>query len=469
MRYPNSYCYQNANYCSFAHDDIVCKEPCTKAMNCNAGHTCSMRCNDPCACPCEQARHGVTTGDLSPLASPTVADNFVAPALYPVVHSLQAELSGNAEIFDAAAWQEWDAPKADGNANQPARPPPSKTLVIRDLHRRVDVSNGGRKTERPNAAILHSPPDIAVQEEQKQSPCRSPQPVVNGAEGFVHQPNGNLPPAPPRSSPNLDTYATVARAPNVPHRIGESTKVIASAQTNNNGQSTKKASTKRPSVFKSGHSYSGGPPPPNNTEPVASTQITTTTGPISASSSRLYVSGVAEAESSALLKLLFMQYGTASDVFVKNGAANATSVNPNRFGFVTMGSPAQADIAISKLHGTRRHGQVLSVQIARPYHHSSNASPSNLLEHSVPVSKNKENNPGSEAQVKKYAPALKTQPQELDQVLTEPHHSPDDANVDHTPRQTDGPSDNNEKPAITVVTETQEVVRIQEDDLISFD
>lgn len=443
-------------------------------MNCNAGHTCSMRCNDPCDCPCEQARNGVTTNSLSLLISPAVVNELVTPASYPAVHSLQAELSGNAEIFDAAAWREWDAPKADGNANQSARPPPSKTLVIRDLHRRVDVSNGARKTGRPNAAILHSPPNIAIQVKQKQSPCRSHQPVVSGAEGSVHQPNENFPPAPPGSSPNLDTYATVAGAPNVPHRTVESTKVIASAQTNNHGQGIKKASTKRPSVFKSGHSYSGGPPPSNNTEPVASTQITTTTGPVPASTSRLFVSGVAEAESSASLKPLFMKYGTASDAFVKNGPANATSVNPNRFGFVTMAFPVQADIAISKLHGTRRHGQLLSVQRAWPHPHSTNAGPSNPVpsnpeEHAIPIAKSKKNNPGSEAQVKKNAPALKKQPKESDQVLTGPHHSPDDANAEHTPRQSNDPSDSNEEPAITVLTETQEMVPNQDDDLISFD
>ncbi|KFZ06707.1 hypothetical protein V501_07158 [Pseudogymnoascus sp. VKM F-4519 (FW-2642)] len=452
---------------SFAHEDLVCKEPCTKAMSCNAAHTCSNRCSDPCACPCEQASHANVTDNRSLPASPAVADDSVAPTLYPAVHSLESELAENVEIFDAAAWREWDAPASDVNARQSTRPPPSKkALVIRDRHRPVDLSNGARQTGRPNAAILHSPPDISVQVEQQRSPRGSPQPPQSSAKGFVHQPNENLSAAPPRSSPNLDTYAAIARAPSVPHRTDDSTKVVASAQTNNNGQGTKKASTKSPLVSKPGRSNSRGPLATNTTKPSASTKMVTTTGPASAAHGKLFVSGVAEAESTASLKGLFMQYGTVLEAAVKNDAAIATATNPNRFGFVTMASSAQADTAISKLHGTRRHGQPLSVQKAWPNPHSSNAGPSNLQEYSTPISKSKENNPGSMAQPKKDA---RTQPEELDQVLTEPHFSSNDTNVEHSPPQTDGPSDNTGGAAITVITEKQEVVETQEDDLISFD
>lgn len=470
MSYPQYYCYHNANYSSFAHEDLVCKEPCTKAMNCTAAHTCSMRCSDPCACPCEQASHVAATDSRSLPASPAVADDSVAPTLYPAVHSLESELAENVEIFDAAAWREWDAPASDVNARQSTRPPPSKkALVIRDRHRPVDLSNGARQTGRPNAPILHSPPDISVQVEQQRSPRGSPQPPQSSAKGFVHQPNENLSAAPPRSSPNLDTYAAIARAPSVPHRTDDLTKVVASAQTNNNGQGTKKASTKSPLVSKPGRSNSRGPLATNTTKPSASTKMVTTTGPASAAHGKLFVSGVAEAESTASLKRLFMQYGTVLEAVVKDGAAIATATNPNRFGFVTMASSAQADTAISKLYGTRRHGQSLNVQKAWPNPHPSNAGPSNPQEYSTPVSKSKENNPSSMAQPKKGAPGPKTQPEELDQVLTEPHFSPNDTSVEHTPPQASGPSDNSGRAAITVITEKQEVVETQEDDLISFD
>ncbi|OBT90772.1 hypothetical protein VE02_00589 [Pseudogymnoascus sp. 03VT05] len=455
---------------SFPHEDLFCKEPCTKAINCGAAHTCTMRCSDPCACSCEQASH-IASGGHSLLVSPDVAEGSAAPALYPAVHSLQAELSEDAEIFDAAAWREWDAPAADNNAIKSKRPSPSTTPVIRDFHRPVDLSSGARQIGRRNAAKLHSLPGIPNQVEQKRSSSRSPQPDLRNAEGLAHQPNENFSTAPLRASPNLDTYASVARAPGLPHRIDGSTKVIASAQTNNNGQGTKQAFTKSPSVLNSGRPHSGAPPPLNNTGPAASTQMPTTSGPSSASAfvGNFFVSGVAEAESTASLKHLSMQHGTVLDAVVKNGAAVATATNPNRFSFVTMASSAQADTAISELHGTRRHGQSLSVQKAWSLPHSSNDGPSNLQEHSTPISKSKENNPASMAQPEKDAPGLRTQPEELDQVLTESHFSPNDTNVEYTPPQTNGPSDNNGGAAINVITEKEEVVETQEDDLISFD
>lgn len=453
-------------------------------MNCNAAHTCSMRCSDPCACPCEQIRHDVVSEDQSPLVPPVVADNFAAEsihALYSAVYSLQSELSENVEIYDAAAWQVWDAPTSDGNANQSTKSSPSKTPVIRELHRPVDLSNGSRQIGRSNAAIFHNAPDISGQAEQNRSPRQSPQPLLNNPEDLFNQPNENFSSAPLTSSPDPDKYATAAQgplhlpptlAPDVPYRINDSTKVIGSAQPNsqtyNNGQGTKKSSSKSPSVFKSGRSYSGAPPT-TNTKPIALRPMASTTGPVSPSQTRLYVSGVVETDSSASLKQLFTQFGTVLDATVMNDTKRVTSGNPKRFGFVTMASPGQADAAIASLHGARRHGRALNVQKAKPDPNSSNSSPDNPQKHPVVTSKSKENIPGSEAASKKYTPGSKTQPKESDQVLMEFNHPPNDANVERTPPQTSGPSNSNGAGTTPIVTHEQEVTQIQEDDLISFD
>ena len=450
-----------------------------------------MRCSDPCACPCEQQRLDVATNDLSLMVLPVVVKNPVArsivtstssnPTLYPAVHSLESELSENVDIFNAAAWQVWDAPTPEGNGNQSMKPSPAKTPVIRDFHRPVDLSNGARQTGRSNAAILHNPSDISGQVEQKRSLSGSPQPLLTSQEGFVHQFNENPSLEPPISSPNSDTYATVAREPSHPppplaldvlYRIDDSTEVIGSAQTKtqtyNNGQSSNKSSSNSPSFFRSGRSYSGASPSTTNTEPVVTTQMATTMSPVSASPMRLFVSGIVEADSSASLKRLFTQFGTVLDAIVMNDAARVTSGYPKRFGFVTMASSRQADAAISRLHGRSRHGQALSVQIAKPHSNSSITSPNNLQKHPVPISKGKENNLGLEAPLKKSTPGLMTQSNELEHVLTEFNHSPNDDNVECAPSQSYGPSDNNGDSSITIVTGKQEVAQIQDDDLISF-
>ena len=444
-----------------------------------------MRCSDPCACPCEQIRHDVVSEDQSPLVPPVVADNFAAGSIhasYPAVYSLQSELSENVEIYDAAAWQVWDAPTSDGNANRSTKPSPSKTPVIRELHRPVDLSNGFRQIGRSNAAIFHSAPDISGQAEQNRSPGRSPQPVLNSPEGFVNQSNENFSSEPPRSSSNPDKYVTVAQEPlhlspplipDVPYRIDDSTKAIESAQPTSqtyiNGEGTKKSSSKSPSVFKSGRSYSGAPPPTSNTEPVASRPMATKTGPVPASQTRLYVSGVVETDSSASLKQLFTQFGTVLDATVMNDTKRVTSGNPKRFGFVTMASPGQADAAIARLHGTRRHGRPLSVQKAKPDPNPSNTGPDNPQKHPIITLKSKENIPGSQAASKKYTPGSNIHPKESDQALMEFSHPPNDVNVERTPRQTSGPSNNNGAGDTPIVTQEQEVTQIQEGDLISFD
>lgn len=439
-----------------------------------------MRCYDTCACPCEQESLGVATNDLSlvvaedPVAQLITTPISSHPALYPAPHSLESELSEN-----VAAWRVWEAPKPSGNGDQSAKPSPRKSPVIRDSHRPVNLSNGVRQTGPSSRAILHSRRDISAQMGQKRSQSESLPPVLNNPEGIVHQLDKGSSLVPPRSNQNTDTHArgTLHLLPplarDVPYGIDDSTRVIGSAQANveiyHNEQDTKTSSSRSQLVIMPGRSYSGAPRPTNNTEPTASMQMETTTGPVSASQTRLFVSGIVEADSGTSLRHLFTQFGTVLDTVAMNDTTRVTSGHPKRFGFVTMASPGQADAAIAGLHGTRRHGQALSVQKAKPDPNSSNPGPNNPRKHSVPTSKSKENNPGSEPPLKKYTPEIKAQSKEFDQVLTEINHSPSDANVEHTLRQTHEPSNGKGDGVTTIVTRKQEETPTQEDDLISFD
>ncbi|KFY01793.1 hypothetical protein O988_02518 [Pseudogymnoascus sp. VKM F-3808] len=193
----------------FAHEDLVCKEPCTKLMNCKAGHACSKRCSDPCACLCEQTRHDVVSDDVvTPAAAVAAGDSPFGPGLHPEVHSLQSELSGNAEVLNVACRQEWEAPSSQGNAPQSMKFPLSKGTMIRDVHRPVALSNGSRKAGRPTATILHSP---QVQQSWPQSgPLQQNQ---HTAQDFVDQLIENISPEPQAFTTSLDTYAAVARGP----------------------------------------------------------------------------------------------------------------------------------------------------------------------------------------------------------------------------------------------------------------
>lgn len=178
-------------------------------MNCKAGHACSKRCSDPCACLCEQTRHDVVSDDVvTPAAAVAAGDSPFGPGLHPEVHSLQSELSGNAEVLNVACRQEWEAPSSQGNAPQSMKFPLSKGTMIRDVHRPVALSNGSRKAGRPTATILHSP---QVQQSWPQSgPLQQNQ---HTAQDFVDQLIENISPEPQAFTTSLDTYAAVARGP----------------------------------------------------------------------------------------------------------------------------------------------------------------------------------------------------------------------------------------------------------------
>ncbi|KFY13596.1 hypothetical protein V492_03158 [Pseudogymnoascus sp. VKM F-4246] len=270
---------------SFAHEDLVCNEPCTRVLNCKAAHACTMRCSDPCACPCGHTTENVPSDKLTLPLRPDVAGNVAQkqipsgsfdPALYPAVHSLQSELLENAEIYSITPLR-----KFDGNANQPINHSHGKTVVIRDIYRPANLSRGVREAGRSAAPILHNTPDTTNQVEQKRLPSGSPQPTPNISGGSVRQLKKDFSPAPPQSSPDLETYAAVAQgqplvphllAPDVSRRMKDSTKAARLMQANNeflnNGKGTKKSSTKNPSVPKPGHSSNGGILTTNDTKSV---------------------------------------------------------------------------------------------------------------------------------------------------------------------------------------------------------
>lgn len=195
-----------------------------------------MRCSDPCACPCGNTRHDNATKDPSLLVLPVTADDSSGPTiLYPAVHSLQSELSGNVEIYEP--YLSWGS---NGNEGQSMKQSPSKAFVIQDIHQPVDVSNGARAPGRSIAAALHRTSDISGRKEQKRSPSEAPQRIINTLGGFIHQLHENPPPVPSRPSSIPDTYAAVACeathlplvfAPNSQRSIDDSPKAIGSAQT----------------------------------------------------------------------------------------------------------------------------------------------------------------------------------------------------------------------------------------------
>lgn len=177
-------------------------------MNCKAGHACSKRCSDPCACLCEQTRHDVVSDDVVTPAAAAACDSPFGPGLHPEVHSLQSELSGNAGVFNVADQQEWEAPSSQGSAPQSMKFSLTKGIMIRDTHRPVALSNGSRKTGRPTATILNSP---QVQQNWPQSgPLQRKQNTTNFV---VNQLVENISPEPQALTLSLDTYAAVARGP----------------------------------------------------------------------------------------------------------------------------------------------------------------------------------------------------------------------------------------------------------------
>lgn len=172
-----------------------------------ASHACSVRCCDPCACLCEQTRRDAVSDNLSILD-----DSPFNPGLHPEVHSLQSELAGN-EVFNAAAWQEWEAPSSHGNAPQSMQFFPAKGTIIRDTYRPVELSNGSRKTERLTATILHSPLDISGHGQQLWSQSGPIQQTSNIPKSLVEQFTENVSPEPQAPTTNLGTYAAVAQGP----------------------------------------------------------------------------------------------------------------------------------------------------------------------------------------------------------------------------------------------------------------
>ncbi len=73
--------------------------------------------------------------------------------------------------------------------------------------------------------------------------------------------------------------------------------------------------------------------------------------------SKLYVGNLSYAVSSEQLKELFSGYGTVVEVKVIEGKG---------FGFVEMGSQADAEKAKKELHDTQFMGRTIAVQEARP-------------------------------------------------------------------------------------------------------
>jgi RNA recognition motif-containing protein len=72
---------------------------------------------------------------------------------------------------------------------------------------------------------------------------------------------------------------------------------------------------------------------------------------------KLYVGNLSYAVSNEQLKELFSGYGTVIEIKVIEGKG---------FGFVEMGSQADAEKAKKELHGTQFMGRTIAVQEARP-------------------------------------------------------------------------------------------------------
>ncbi|HVZ64078.1 MAG TPA: RNA-binding protein [Lacunisphaera sp.] len=79
--------------------------------------------------------------------------------------------------------------------------------------------------------------------------------------------------------------------------------------------------------------------------------------------SKLYVGNLPFASTAQDLEALFGQVGTVSVVEIIFDKFTGRS---RGFGFVTMGSPEEAQKAVEKFHGFEMEGRALAVNIARP-------------------------------------------------------------------------------------------------------
>ena len=78
---------------------------------------------------------------------------------------------------------------------------------------------------------------------------------------------------------------------------------------------------------------------------------------------RLYVGNLAYSVTTQELQQLFGQYGAVRDATVVQDRETARSKG---FGFVEMGSDAEAQAAITGLHGQQQNGRPLTVNEAKP-------------------------------------------------------------------------------------------------------
>ncbi len=80
-------------------------------------------------------------------------------------------------------------------------------------------------------------------------------------------------------------------------------------------------------------------------------------------SNKLYVGGLPYATAEAALEDLFSEHGTVESVKVITDRMTGRS---NGFGFVEMGSEAEAEAAIEKLNNSELEGRTLVVNEAKP-------------------------------------------------------------------------------------------------------
>jgi RNA recognition motif-containing protein len=80
-------------------------------------------------------------------------------------------------------------------------------------------------------------------------------------------------------------------------------------------------------------------------------------------SSKLYVGNLPYSVNDASLHQNFSEYGTVTSARVMTDRDDGRSKG---FGFVEMGSPAEAQAAITGLHGHTVDGRALVVNVARP-------------------------------------------------------------------------------------------------------
>jgi RNA recognition motif-containing protein len=79
--------------------------------------------------------------------------------------------------------------------------------------------------------------------------------------------------------------------------------------------------------------------------------------------SKLYVGNLSYDTNSSDLEQLFGQHGTVSEATIINDRDTGRSKG---FGFVTMGSDAEAQAAIAALNGQQHDGRALTVNEAKP-------------------------------------------------------------------------------------------------------